>query len=308
MRLLRILILFALAQFFLAWVPTLRAETDTVEVQNNLDSIAVVLIAYRDGNGKCQDHKIIRTDAIANIGSALTNGQCISEVAVFSKNNATAFDTPVTTWTDTLGDVHRVLLEPIISVPVSVWLVRHNSLSSARDDFANAQLLYSLNNVGVQFEPTYKDVSMDSTAISKIGINCASAAGLEGSAWFTPDALNIYYIKRQSTGVTCSSVNPNIIYIGTIEDPATLSHEIAHAYGLRPSKQGGHVTNQPGFQPSNIMWEIGDGSRDHFSIGQAFRINTSTNSMLNANGNRVGSIRDCPPLTTSNICPALSLE
>jgi hypothetical protein len=84
----------------------------------------------------------------------------------------------------------------------------------------------------------------------------------------------------------------------------TLAHEFGHAFAL------GHSDGFPGFGNNNIMWSTLTGLvQDHFSVGQAFRINVDDNSVLNVNGVRTGQdVRDCPPATTNERCPALALD
>ena len=60
-----------------------------------------------------------------------------------------SYEPNVNTWTDPLGDTHTVNLQPIITVPVSVW-VANAQLVAAQNDVANANLLYNQNNVGRQ--------------------------------------------------------------------------------------------------------------------------------------------------------------
>ena len=104
----------------------------------------------------------------------------------------------------------------------------------------------------------------------------------------------------------------NVTFIGGNANLATLAHEIGHAFGLRPGDQGGHTNNLQGFDENNVMWGGGSQARSHFSLGQAFRMNTQADewggTMLIANGLRPGPRRACPPQTTSDICPPLALD
>ena len=97
-------------------------------------------------------------------------------------------------------------------------------------------------------------------------------------------------------------------FIGTTANLGSLPHEFGHAYSLRPAASWGHSNGVAGFGNNNIMWGGGPGTRNHFSVGQSFRINTDTTSMLNANGNRAGPTRTCAPNTSSTTCPVLSLD
>lgn len=283
---------------------------DKLRIRNNTDGDSTVsMIDFRSGSGGagCTNDQMIRTVEEANMGNALSSGTCNSEVAVFSDNNAMAFDTPVTTWTNSVGDIHTVNLQPIITVPVGVWIANAASAPVAVNDFANANLLYNQNNVGVQFNPTFNNVSGNPAAVTAIGGGCGSAATVQASAWYTPNTLNIYYVAGGFTGVNCG-FDRNISYIGTAANLGSLPHEIGHAYGLRPSGSWGHTNGVAGFGNNNIMWGGGPGTRNHFSVGQAFRINVDTGSMLNANGNRTGSIRACAPNVSNNLCPALAQD
>ena len=125
------------------------------------------MLDFRSGSGAggCIDDQITRTTQTANMGSVLSNGSCRSTVSVFSDDNAMSYESNVSTWTDPLGDTHTVNLQPIITVPVSVWIA-NAQLVAAQNDVANANLLYNQNNVGVQFNPTYNVVSKACDTIS----------------------------------------------------------------------------------------------------------------------------------------------
>jgi hypothetical protein len=278
-----------------------------IRLTNNTGADNVVIMAdLRDSSG-CRNDNIYRTTTEVGIGNALTNGTCNSEVSVFSDNNAMSFQPGVTTWTNSPGDIHTVNLQPILNVPVSVWVANAGSMATAVNDVANANLLYNQNNVGVQFTATFNNVSGNATAVTTIGNGCANAAAVQASAWYTANTLNAYYVAGAFTGVNCG-LDRNINYIGTTANLGSLPHEFGHAYGLRPSGAGGHTNGLAGFGNNNIMWGGGPGTRNHFSAGQAFRINVDTGSMLNANGNRTGVIRSCPPNVSDTLCPALALD
>ncbi len=282
-------------------------QTDRLKVTSNTAGDSVVAVVdYRTSAG-CQNDRAFRLTNIVGVGSALTNGTCNSDVSVFSDDNAMSFEPNVTTWTNATGDLHQVNLQPILQVPVSVWLANPGALATATNDFANANLLYNQNNVGIQFVPTYNNVSGNAGAVATIGTGCGSAAGVLGSAFFTTNTLNAYYVNSAFTGVNCGA-NRNLNYLGTTANLGSLPHEFGHAYGLRPSASNGHTNGVPGFGNNNLMWGGGPGTRNQFTAGQSFRINTDTTSMLNANGDRTGPTRTCLPNVTSNICPNLALD
>jgi hypothetical protein len=283
------------------------ALVDEVELSSNdAGDQAVVLSDHRSASG-CRNDQVHRGATETQLENALPGGVCNSEVAVFSDDDAMALHTPVTTWTNNAGDVHPVTLDPMIDVPLRIWLARANAVALATNDVANANLLYNQNNTGIRFVADIRDVSANQAAVTAIGEDCDDAGTAQGSAWYAANMLNVYYTSGVFTGVNCG-LDRNINYVGTTANLGTLPHEIGHAYGLRPAGSGGHTNNLPGFGNDNIMWGGGPATRNHFSVGQAFRLNVDTGSMLNANGNRTGPTRACAPDTTSNQCPALSLD
>ncbi|MFN0139744.1 MAG: hypothetical protein ACKVQW_06620 [Pyrinomonadaceae bacterium] len=288
-------------------IPCRRGLEDKLRLTNNTTGDTAIAM-LDDRTGACNNDLFTRTAATASMGNILSNGSCRSTVSVFSDDNAMSYEPNVTTWTDPIGDTHTVNLQPIITVPVSVWVANNAQLVVAQNDFANANLLYNQNNSGIQFNPTFNDVSGNAAAVAAIGTGCPGAAGpLQGSGFYTASRLNIYYVNSAFTGVNCG-VDRNMNFIGTTANLGSLPHEIGHAYGLRPSASNGHVNGVAGFGNNNIMWGGGPGTRNQFTIAQSFRLNTDTTSMLNANGNRVGPTETCLPNVSSAICPALILD
>lgn len=282
---------------------------DKLVLNNNTGSdSAIAMLDHRTAG--CNNDQITRTTGTANMGNLKSKAACRSTVSVFSDNNAMSYEPNVTTWTDLVLDKHTVNLQPIITVPVSVWATTNAQLTTAQNDFANANLLYNQNNVGIQFNPTYNNVSGNAAAINTIGTWCPTAAtvgNLQGSAWYTANRLNLYYVNSAFTGVNCGQ-DRNMNFIGTTANLGSLPHEIGHAYGLRPSGSWGHTNTVPGFGNNNIMWGGGPGTRNNFTVGQSFRLNTDTTSMLNANGDRAGPTETCLPNVSNTICPALGLD
>jgi hypothetical protein len=290
---------------------------DRLRVQNisGADNV-VVMMDSRTSSG-CNNDRVLRTTGFRILGNQLAAGGCNSEIAIFAANNRMEFQSPVNTWTNSSGDVHTSPLQAIVNMPVSVWIANNGAAAQAVNDVANANLLYPQNKIGVQFIPTFNNVSGNANAVATIGtVSCGAIAAIQGSAFYTPNALNIYYVNNAFTGENCARTTPvgdgNISYIGTIANLASLTHEIGHAFGLRPAAQGGHTNGLAGFGDNNIMWGGGPPTRDMFTLGQAFRLNTHADTwggtMMIADALRPGPGRACPPLTTSAICPALDLD
>jgi hypothetical protein len=313
---------------YLHWRPTIypcykppKIPLDRLKVQgiSGGDNVVVMMDARTAILGGCSNDRVRRTTGTAHFLNLLARGTCSSEIGIFATDNAMSFETPVTTWTNSSGDVHTATLQPVITAPVSVWIANADAAEQAVDDVANANLLYAVNKVGVQFEPTYTNVSGNPNAVATIGTGCGSVAAVRGSAFYTQNTLNVYYVGGVNgafTGVNCARSNPgdgNINYIGTIANVATLPHEIGHAFGLRPSDQGGHTNGVAGFGDNNIMSAGGPATRDLFTLGQAFRMNTHTDqwggTMLINNGLRPGPGRPCAPLAPPSFtCPVLDRD
>lgn len=263
-----------------------------------------------------------------------------SEIAVFSSRHAMLLETPVSTWSDKPGDVHSVRLQPVIQVPVTVWIADSAAAARAVDEMNNANLLYMKNKVGLQFVPTYRDVSGNPHAVVAIGKGIGvlptgsrecRVEAVKENGFHTPKTLNVYYVSGNVaagpfTGRNCAITrtpdecpgtrfrkgDANVTYIGSQGNLATLAHELAHAFGLRPAPCGGHTDGVAGFGPDNIMQGAGSPLRSHFSLGQVFRMNVHKDiwggTMLIENGLRAGPGRECPTDKASDTCPALELD
>jgi len=308
---------------------------DQLKIENILggDNV-VVMMASRgsEGPGGCRKGQVLRTTGQLPVGNVLAAAGCNSEIAVFAEQNAMELITPVTTWKDTDSDIHTITMQPIIPVPVSVWIARTGTGAAeagdrAHEEFERANDIYRQNKVGVKFVPTPHSVSDNATAVATIGNSCNAIGAIRSSVWYTQKTLNIYYVNDVKSPADQSSVqglncdrfgdghikgDANITFIGKLADIATLAHEIGHAFGLRPGDDGGHTNGLWGFDERNIMWGLGGPKRDRFTLGQVFRMNTQLDewggSMLIANGLKQGPGRACPPRFEGDRCPPLALD
>ena len=279
---------------------------DHVVLHNNTASDSVVVLVDGHRSNGCANDEIWRGPDDICVNNLLTNGSCNTETAVLSDDNAMALVSPTTVWTNATGDVLNVDLQPRLDAPVDVWLLDPNAAARAITDVINASLLYNTNHAGIRFIPTVIDESLNQTAINLVGTNnsvmCAAGwrNALTSSAFFTPGRLNVYYVDGAFTGLNCTAVR-NIIVVGTSANNQSLAHEFGHAFTLD------HTNGVAGFGANNVM--VGGGAnRDHFSQGQAFRMNVNSASMLNVNGVRTGVTRTCPDTTTSATCPPIALD
>jgi hypothetical protein len=264
---------------------------DSLQIQNNHDGdVPIVMLDYRAPSGCVNDKVLPAPGDKANFGEAIGNGlaaheTCNSEVAVFSKNNAMALAAGVD-WTE--RSYFPVKLLDVVTMRVAVWIVNDKLPAAAPgNELSNANMVFNKNKVGVQFRlrpDEIKNISNVSGAVTAIGSGCPSREGLvklQRNGWYRSGQLNVYYVKTMDSdeaGANCA-IDRNIIYLSAKANLATLSHEIGHAYGLNPN---GHTDGMQGFNNSNLM-RSGGPLRDHFSLGQAFRMNVNNGSRLTEN-------------------------
>jgi hypothetical protein len=292
--------------------PVLRQ--DKVDLDNNTaNDRAIVMLTGRRLTGCIgTDREFDNTTDVAFIGNMLSNGTCSTESVVFSDDNAMEIVSPTTVWTDSTGDRLPVPLDPMVAMPVSIWLVRAGAGVAANNDINNATFLYNDNNAGITFQVNTQDVSNNANAVNTITQNgrCSAANlnDIQGSAFYTANALNVYYVTGAFTAANCTA-DRLAVYVGNNANAASLAHEFGHSFSLfGTDATWGHTNTVPGFGNNNIMWGGGPGTRDHFSVGQVFRFNVDNDSSLNTTGARVGLTRDCPATTASMDCPALALD
>ena len=195
----------------LSRVPRPLLEDRVRLTSNTSNDTAVVLADFRRSN-ICRNDVIDRTMTSRASATSQTNGGCNSDVSVFSDDNRMSFQPNVNTWTNAIGDTHTVNLQSMLTAPVTVWIAMAGATPRAQNDFANANLLYNQNNVGVRFAATFNDVSGNANAVNTIGGtagDCKTAAALGGTAFFTVGRINIYYVNGAFTGVNCGA-NRNI--------------------------------------------------------------------------------------------------
>lgn len=322
------------------------AAQDRLEIENIADSDNVVVMLdarTKVGSNGCKSD-VFRSRGDAERGNLRSPAGCRSEIVVLSTGNAMKLQERVA-WTDKAGETRTVTLDPIIDVPVRVWIANGAGEAMPRRDMDRANEIYKKNKVGVNFVPKYEDVSTDPDKVNAIkagigatqdGTDLECKDGIKSirsnKAIHAERTLNVYYVDLPFRGAgrncaimrtprSCRSTSAdrkgdgNISYIGTGADRVTLAHELGHAFGLRPGPCGGHTTKLKPFTRNNVMWSDPDDPNpdaDHFSLGQVFRMNTQADkwggTMLIANGRRSGPGRRCPPMSVSGACPPLAVD
>lgn len=288
----------------LAWYVLVPPDVVTLDNQAGADSPVLLLDGSRWG---CVDDEVRRGVSVG-VGNLTPDASCLSEIAVFSQDNAMNMVTPIDTWTSAGGDVLKVNQQGLLKVPLTIWTLT-GLPADAVVHASRAAQIFNLMQVGLEFTLDPRDFHTQ-TRINTAA--CEDLAPLVSA--FVPVAkrINVYYVPRVTmplasgppgttidvNGRWCSD-DPDIVLIGTFQ-PETLAHELGHAFTL------GHIDGT-GLPASNLMYS-GAVRRDSVSTGQAFRVNVNTQSRVNKNGVRSGPTRDCPDGQADNRCPALTLD
>jgi hypothetical protein len=233
-----------------------------------------------------------------------TPAACGHDLAVMSLGHAMYFDSTVAWQSAPIS----LPLKPEIPVPLNIWVPATMNKATIIDQVKLAKMLFEQNLVGIDLTvPTAADISTYPASTSA-GSGCASTTQLVEGALYDPARINVYYVPLiipDALGYACYEWGaPNIIFIkvGTAAD-YVLAHELGHAFGLQYAPNG-HEADPVRF-PDNIM-SVGvygspGNTRNHFSLGQVFRMNVDTRSALNlprgsgptATPFRDGTVRVC---------------
>lgn len=284
---------------------TIRAcpqpASDSIDLsKNTANDSAIALLDARRSSG-CLNDEVWRGNASLNVGSVLSNPQsaCSSEVAVFSDDNAVAFGKDVTAWTDPLGDVLSIELQPLVREAVTYWVLEGGFAATkirVDADAKRANQLFNQMNGGIGFNTTaINDATADADADDLLNADCNQAAALRSNIGFTTGQLNVYYNGGSVRGWWCGS---DTLIVGGTADNETLAHEFGHALSL----------GEANIVTTNLMTSGGTG-RNTITIGQLFRTSINKASRVNVHGLRPGGVmRNCPDKQTSDACPDLALD
>ena len=299
--------------------PSSTQGQDRIDLTNNTgsDPAIVLLNARRDAStAACSPLETTRATGTVSLGNVIPNGNgCASNVSVFSDDNAMTYveqppDPEV--WTDGLSDQLTLDLKPRLMEKVTIWLVNEAAFDAVVGAVEAANERYNSNNAGIGFDVTIKHVDTPEAETAIGSPKCertpAEWDAFENGDYYVKDQVNVYYVKKDTTAVTCSSSGkPNIVYVGTTSNVSTLAHEFGHSLSLQDRLTA--ASDQ-----DNIMREGSSTRRTHLFEGQVFRMNMHCTSTLNLNKIRpVGSPmkscadtvsgvnactldHDCPPL------------
>lgn len=289
--------------------PLLLSE-DMIELRSNAgNDNTVVLIDGRNASG-CFDDAIYRGEDLVSLSNVLSDGNCNSEISVFSDDDrATFIDSPSPPWTDAVGDTVIAELDNMHAIPVTVWLASTNvnTMTTYQNDaqthINRAIQVYNDMNSGITFQVTWQQITnnadvniVETTLQNVITSGLCTTGNITGDPnLFNNNQINIYYAAW--TGANGFACGDDFIAM-TAATPETLAHEFGHSLDVDHY----YASN------TNIMWWTGITGRNNFTVGQIFRMNMNSGSCLNTLNVRNGPTRDCPHITISNLCPDIILD
>jgi hypothetical protein len=306
--------------------PVAGQQEDQIAVPGAAAADHIVLRVYgrrKGGADQCGNASFMLQSGPVEVGEMDPSTNCTSETTVFSTRHAPL--TAATSWSSGQDDRTLSMGPPLREVKLDVYMVttRKSAETWARHDVTRAKTVYAKNRVGLTFTADFlAATSLSQADTATIGTGCDHADDIKGSSSvYKADRINVYFVPsidvpgepdRTPRGFNCYKKEPgntdgapNIIYISTgLHSQNTLAHELGHAFGLQGIT--GHTGDGvsawvPGFEDNNLMWTGVSGnaqrSKNHFSLGQVFRMNADERSWLNRNGAPAGAPtpRACHP-------------
>jgi len=309
-----------------------RVKTGTGEVP-----AAVLMDAAHVGTA-CVTDMVVAVTEEGPIGDNLTDRTpCPNESAVFSASQAPVLRLAPNQvpWTDNAGDVLQQPTAALVQLSVYVWTAvpvdQASEVSNDADkDIDLANRLFSENRVGITIVRQVVTASqLDETTVDIADLYCSDAETLfnrDFDGMSVSAAVHVIYvtaIEGEDRGFTClrdDAARADGLMFIAVEGRAatTLAHEVGHLLSLLlPPAYQGHTNMLHGFDQQNLMWgrislDIAE-ARDHFSIGQVYRMHFDDNSFLNYRGVRSGGTRGaCPCNPYDDVgppaCPVLSKD
>ncbi|HEY8508090.1 MAG TPA: hypothetical protein VIL32_07030 [Steroidobacteraceae bacterium] len=163
-----------------------------------------------------------------------------------------------------------------------------------------ANRIWSEARSGLRFENiAVTDLTQDPASQAAWDLGCTPEGDTARTAiGRAPNALNVYYVRETGPrGLWCE---PDTILINWNAYDTTLAHEFGHALGLS------HTEHIRGMHEDNLM--NGSGAMRTLTIGQVFRANFSSRSIVNRLGLRSGPVVECADEAAGEGCPALTLD
>lgn len=239
----------------------------------------------------CVNDEAYQVVESTTVGNLLPPGSCNADLTVFSRGNA-VIHSAETSWTAGSDVVGRFQTAWRVPAVVQVWVDVSVSQARAHTDLSIANYLFDRNRSGILLYPDIE--AWPPTVLLPNLPEACTPAGLEHirSIAYEPGILNVYYTTQPVTAHNCMA-DRNVIFVGTTADLVALTHAIGHSYSLSnraPSSR-------------DIMSHVGGVLRDHFYLGESFRMSIDRDSTLNSNGQRGDITHDCHPHLGDDHCP-----
>ncbi len=211
-------------------------------------------------------------------------------------------------------------------VDVVLWIAQEKDLRNrevkpiALGEVDLASVLYNEHRAGLRFNVMETNDVWDNSPNSvaaRGAMGCASVNGtvactcestLVTSGFFRSGKVNAYYVPevfdnpgqpRLVDGLNCryghdkAFLDPNIVFISiATRSPTLLAHELGHALGLEHTADGSGPWYQ-GVPGDNVMRDDAWLVSASVLLGQAFRVNVDSRSVLRRNGLQTGPQRPC---------------
>ena len=289
---------------------TASSGKDVVDLtaMQGTDSATLVLNGRRT---ECMPYEVVHGSPTALVDNFLEARGCASEVAVFSKTNAMGLVDTVDKWSDEPGDVVSVPMRNPYAVSLNILIMSGDVMSEsaavrqseAIADVTTASQLFNDNLCGITFSvQVIQDERRGDFTPDLLTAGCNG--NVERFRAVDPErtgqrGLNVFYYDGVygTQGQACSDGTSAVILISKWSGGETLAHELGHALAL------GHTNEIPDMPLDDLMMSPSSFPAT-LTVGQCFRTNVDTDSVLNTLPVRTEPSRLC---TDSN-CPPLSIQ
>lgn len=279
---------------------------DAIRIYNGSGNAVGLLVDAQGSNGVLNDHAVIST--ATSIGfSSYSASPNSNEVIGFTNDRPPKY--LATPWT-TRRDVFDLTFQPLIRIPVTVWIVKgpyDQQRLHAIEACIRTSAIWRAERMGVEFGPfEVRDATGDPEAPAHYAFPNGDVGDsvwkpLRDDIGFIAGRLNIYWVDTVNggTGRGWSNFGAQIV-MGRNTGDELLSHEIGHALSLT------HTDGNANFDVTNIMASASN-TRQYVTEGQLFRSHLNPTSVLNALYNaRPGEMtRTCSFGDSGPLCPAI---